>query len=143
MKHITLSLATLLALSVTNVQADSINAKKLAAKYTESAHMIDNGFTPSPIEGKQFFNRIFNNGGHEVACASCHTKNPADMGKNIITKKPIKPLSPVVNTKRFTDIQKVEDNFVDHCNDIIGSDCSAQEKANFIMYLLTEKTPSK
>jgi mono/diheme cytochrome c family protein len=114
-----------------------VNAQKLAAKYIDSAKMVNPTFTPSFVAGKQFYNRKFNTNGHEVACASCHTQNPANTGKNIVTSKPIKPLSPVVNPNRFTDIAKVEDNFIDHCNDIIGADCSAEEKANFITYLLT------
>lgn len=144
MKHITFILAGLLTIGlVNNAQADAVNAEKLAAKYIQSAKMVDPTFTPSFVSGKQFFNRVFKNNGHEVACASCHTKNPADMGKNIVTQKSIKPLSPVVNPKRFTDIDKVENNFTDHCNDIIGADCSAQEKANFITYLLTASSPSE
>lgn len=138
MKHISFILAGLLTIGIANnVQADSINAEKLAGKYIESAKLVNPTFTPSFVAGKQFFNRKFRNDGHEVACASCHTKNPANTGKNIVTGKPIKPLSPVVNPTRFTDIAKVEDNFIDHCNDIIGADCSAEEKANFITYLLT------
>jgi hypothetical protein len=48
----------------------------------------------------------------------------------------------MVNHKRFSDVEKVEEQFTEHCNDIIGSDCTAAEKANYIAYLLTEKTPS-
>jgi len=77
-----------------------------------------------------------------MACASCHTPNPADEGKHIVTGKAIRPLSPVVNAKRFDDFEKVQDKFTQHCKDIIGSDCTAAEKASYITYLLTEKTPS-
>lgn len=144
MKKMSMLIATMLMVATTSAVADNAtNAKSLAMKYTENARLIDESFTPSPAAGKQFFNRMFKNDGHEVACASCHTKNPADEGQNIITKKPIKPLSPVVNKERFTSIDDVEENFSNHCNDIVGSECSAQEKANFISYLLTEKTPSK
>jgi len=143
MKKTNLLLVALLGLATLNSNADTINAEKLAEKYATSAQLVDKNFVPSAVEGKQFFNRVFKNNGHEVACASCHTQNPANEGKNIITKKSIKPLSPVVNSKRFTDTHDVEDNFTKHCNDIVGADCSAQEKANFITYLLTEKTPSK
>jgi len=36
----------------------------------------------------------------------------------------------------------VEENFTKHCNEVIGADCTAAEKANYIAYLLTEKTPT-
>ena len=72
-----------------------------------------------------------------MACASCHTANPAKPGKHIITGKPIKPLAPHANSARFGDLDKVEKNFEKHCLDVIGRDCTAQEKSNFIAYLLT------
>lgn len=71
-----------------------------------------------------------------------HTSNPADEGKHVVTGKAIRPLSPVVNFKRFTDIDKVEGQFTQYCDDIIGSDCTAAEKTNYITYLLSEKTPT-
>jgi hypothetical protein len=57
----------------------------------------------------------------------------------MVTGKPIRPLAPAANDKRFTSVDKVEKNFTKHCNDIIGRDCTAQEKGNFIAYLLSVK----
>lgn len=142
MKNTTLIIAALLTLSAATAQADVVNAQTLMDKYTASAKLVDNDFTPSAIEGKLFFNRSFKNDGHEAACATCHTQNPANYGKHVVTHKEIKPLSPMVNPKRFTDIDKVEDKFTEHCNDILGADCTVQEKANFIKYLFSEKTPN-
>jgi cytochrome c peroxidase len=142
MKKTTLIIASLLSLSTITAQADVVNAQTLMDKYTASAKLVDKDFTASAIEGKMFFNRTFKNDGHEAACATCHTQNPANYGKHVVTKKEIKPLSPMVNPKRFTNIDKVEEKFTEHCNDILGADCSAQEKAHFIKYLFTEKTPS-
>jgi hypothetical protein len=143
MKRINLLLLATLGFAAFSAHADVSNAEKLAIKYYNIAKANNPEYkAPSVAEGKMFFNRNFNVKGHEVACASCHTTNPADEGKHIVTGKPIRPLSPAVNTQRFTDIEKVEDKFVEHCNDILGADCTAQEKANFIAYLMTEKTPS-
>jgi hypothetical protein len=137
-------LAALLGFGIYSANADTTNAEKLALKFTNIAHSINPQFAaPSVNEGKMFFNRPFKVKGKEVSCSSCHTTNPADSGKHIVTGKPIKPLSPSVNSERFTDIEKVEDKFVEHCNDILGADCTAEEKANFIAYLMTEKTPTK
>ncbi|TXI46140.1 cytochrome c'' [Methylophilus sp.] len=125
--------------------ADVTNAEKLVYKYTNIAHSANPMYeAPSITDGKIFFNRKFKTpSGKEAACASCHTNNPANAGKNMVTGKEIPPLAPRVNTKRFTDIDKVEDEFTKHCNDILGADCSPSEKANFIAYLLTETKPSK
>ncbi len=128
-----------------NASADVTNAEKLVYKYTNIAHSVNDAYkAPSITDGKIFFNRkIKAPNGKEIACASCHTNNPANTGTNIVTGREIAPLAPRVNTKRFTDIDKVEDKFTEHCNDILGADCSAAEKANFIAYLLTETKPTK
>lgn len=125
--------------------ADVTNAEKLVYKYTNIAHSVNETYqAPSITDGKIFFNRKFKTpSGKEAACASCHTSNPANVGKNIVTGKEIPPLAPRVNTKRFTDLDKVEEEFTKHCNDILGADCAPAEKANFIAYLLTETKPTK
>lgn len=135
----------LFSITTTIAQGNEANAEKLAHKYSITAKNADAQYTgPSASNGKKFYNRVnktFN--GKEIACASCHTKNPANPGKNIITLKSIPPLSPAIYKKRFNDLDKVEDQFTQHCNDIIGNDCTAKEKADYITYLLTERTPSK
>lgn len=132
-------------LFTTAALADVTNAEKLVYKYTNIAHSVNENFkAPSITDGKIFFNRkITAPNGKEIACASCHTSNPANMGKNLVTGREIAPLAPRVNTKRFTDLEKVEEKFTEHCNDILGADCSPAEKANFIAYLLTETKPTK
>lgn len=137
--------AAMLAGASFAANADVANAEKSAKKYVTIAKTVNASYAgTSTMDGKIFFNRKFKApNGKEVACASCHTSNPANEGRNIVTAKSIAPLSPAVNTKRFNDLEKVEDKFTEHCNDIIGTDCTAAEKANFIAYLLTEETPGK
>lgn len=144
-------LATLLTIFSVSASADVATAQKIADKYAAAAIAIDSTYAgPSAEEGKVFFNREViqfkgdvNAPGKSIACASCHTANPADAGKHIVTGKLIKPLSPHINKKRFQSTRDVEKNFTKHCNEVVGSDCSPQEKANYIAYLLTEKAPSK
>lgn len=145
------SIATTLALAFSiEVLADEGVAQELVERYAAIAKMQDANYAgPSAADGKTFFNReviqfkgASNKAAKAIACASCHTANPADVGKHIATGKKIQPLSPVVNTKRFNDIEKVEKQFNKHCHEVVGSDCSALEKANYIAFLLEEKTPS-
>jgi cytochrome c553 len=144
-------LAALLTIFSVSASADVATAQKIADKYAAAAKAIDSTYAgPSAEEGKVFFNREViqfkgdvNALGKAIACASCHTANPADAGKHIVTGKLIKPLSPHINKKRFQSTRDVEKNFTKHCNEVVGSDCSPQEKANYIAYLLTEKAPSK
>jgi mono/diheme cytochrome c family protein len=138
MRKLSSTLVILLCSLSLSAQADVATAQKLADKYAAIAQHIDPQSPGlSAEEGQAFFTRELTIKGKQVACASCHTSNPADSGKHIVTGKPIRPLSPVTNDKRFSSMEKVEKNFTKHCNDIIGRDCTAQEKGNFIAYLLT------
>lgn len=140
MRKISIALFALLSAVNGSAFADATSAEKLETKYAAIAKNIDPASKGASAEdGKAFFNRQLTIKGKQVACASCHTANPADTGKNVVTGKPIKPLAPAANPDRFADVDKVEKNFEKHCLDIIGRDCTAQEKANFIAYLLTVK----
>jgi hypothetical protein len=75
----------------------------------------------------------------ELACASCHTDSPKAMGKHATTGKEIQPLAPAANAKRFTDAANVEKWFKRNCNDVLKRACTAQEKGDFMAYVLSVK----
>ncbi|PKO92452.1 MAG: hypothetical protein CVU15_04805 [Betaproteobacteria bacterium HGW-Betaproteobacteria-1] len=138
MKASNILFGLLIAFTSASVHADVGTAQQLADKYEAISKNINPASTGlSANDGKAFFNREITVKGKQVACASCHTANPADTGKHIVTGKPIRPLAPSANPNRFADIEKVEKEFAAHCHDVIGRDCSAQEKGNFISYLLS------
>jgi hypothetical protein len=78
-------------------------------------------------------------GPNQLACASCHTDSPKNSGKHAKTNKPIEPMSPTVNPKRFTDLAQVEKWFKRNCNDALGRICTTQEKGDFMTYVLSVK----
>jgi hypothetical protein len=84
--------------------------------------------------GEQFFNTKH---GKEWSCASCHENPPNHDTKHIVTGKLIKPLAPSANPARFTDEAKAEKWFKRNCNDVLGRDCTAQEKADVLAWLMT------
>ena len=90
----------------------------------------------SPTRGEQFFNAKH---GKEWSCASCHENPPNHDTKHIVTGKVIKPLSPNANSTRFTDEAKADKWFKRNCNDVLGRDCAAQEKADVLAWLMTVK----
>lgn len=149
MKAYNIIIAALALVFTSQAYADVDTAQQLVKRYAAIAKMQDASYTePSASEGKVFFNREViqfkgsrKNPGKPLSCASCHTGNPADNGKHIVTGKKIKPLSPTVNPKRFDNIEHVETQFSKHCKEVIGSDCTAQEKASYIAFLIEEKTP--
>jgi hypothetical protein len=92
------------------------------------------GAEPSPQRGRQLFTATH---GRDWSCASCHGNPPTATGKHANTGKPIEPLAPAVNAQRFTDGAKAEKWFRRNCNDVMGRECTAAEKADVLAWLLT------
>lgn len=89
-----------------------------------------------PARGQQLFTT---RQGKEWSCASCHNASPTGEGKHASTAKVIAPLAPAFNPKGFTDTAKTEKWFRRNCNDVMGRECTAGEKADVLAFLLTFK----
>lgn len=76
--------------------------------------------------------------GQKVSCSTCHTADPRTNGKTRANKV-IEPMAPVANPQRFTDPAKVEKWFGRNCKDVLERTCTAQEKGDFIQYLVNVK----
>jgi hypothetical protein len=77
--------------------------------------------------------------GREWSCSTCHGAIPTQTGKHASTGKAIAPLAPAFEAARFTDAGKTEKWFRRNCNDVVGRECSAGEKADLLAWLLTLK----
>jgi hypothetical protein len=105
------------------------------AAFAQEAKTSNPAFVQLSSErGRQFFSQTH---GKEWSCTSCHTRNPAAVGKHAVTHKVIDPMAPAVNGVRFTRTGKVEKWFKRNCNDVLGRACTAQEKGDVLAYLLT------
>jgi len=92
-----------------------------------------------PVKGKQNWERIVETDGEQMSCAnSCHNSDFAKDGKHHKTGKVIRPMSMKVNPERYTNIKKMEKWFKRNCNDAWGRDCTAQEKADFLAFMLAQ-----
>lgn len=89
-----------------------------------------------PTRGQQFFTARH---GREWSCASCHGAVPTLVARHASTGKAIGPLAPAFNPERFTDPAKTEKWFRRNCNDVVGRECTAAEKADVLSWLLTLK----
>lgn len=89
---------------------------------------------PAAQRGQQLFTATH---GREWSCASCHGNPPTQTGKHANTGKPIEPLAPASNAQRFTDPAKAEKWFRRNCNDVMGRECTAGEKADVLAWLMT------
>lgn len=106
------------------------------ATYAAAAKAADPAFTGfSADAGKAFFMADHTGGKPDTpSCSTCHTKSPLKPGQTRAGKA-IDPMAVSVSPKRFTDPTKVEKWFGRNCNSVLGRDCTAIEKGNFIAYL--------
>lgn len=90
----------------------------------------------SAARGEQFFNAKH---GKDWSCSTCHENPPNHDTKHTMTGKTIQALSPNANSARFTNEAKVAKWFKRNCNDVLGRECTAQEKADVLSWLMTVK----
>ena len=94
------------------------------------------GANPQIKNGEAFFT---NKHGKEWSCASCHGNPPVSTGKHASTNKTIPPLAPANNPDALTDSTKTDKWFRRNCNDVLGRECTPQEKADVLAYLINLK----
>jgi cytochrome c peroxidase len=115
--------------------ASAATPAQLQQTYTAEAARQTPGFAPSAARGAAFYAQRFAVSDKMPACTACHTANPAQAGRHVVTGKAIKPLSPRAEPARFSDPAKVEKWFTRNCTEVVGRECSAAEKADFIQFL--------
>jgi hypothetical protein len=76
--------------------------------------------------------------GDMISCNTCHGKDLSKSGQHHKTKKVIEPMSVKVNAERFTDEKKIEKWFKRNCKDVWSRECTAQEKGDFLTFLLAQ-----
>jgi hypothetical protein len=102
--------------------------------YEASARSASPAFGGFSAErGRTFFQSTH---GGDWSCSSCHTQNPTTPGKHAKTGKTIAPLAPSANAERFTSVAEAEKWFKRNCNDVMGRECTAQEKGDVLAYLM-------
>jgi mono/diheme cytochrome c family protein len=104
----------------------------LLAAYTAKAGAAADG-----ERGRALFMREFKR--DYPSCTSCHGAMPTKNGKDLVSEKSIGPLAPAANAKRFVDANKVDSAFRLNCTEVLGRDCTAQEKADILAWLISLK----
>lgn len=133
------ALPVVLAMAWTGANAASPN--DLLQGYAFQAKKEDPAFREfSASAGEKFYHvSVKHSSGRQISCATCHTDNPRNAGKHDRTSKEIPPLAPSVNKARFADSGNAEKWFKRNCQDVLERACTAQEKGNFIAYILSVK----
>lgn len=109
-------------------------AATLTAAYAAEAVRAAPGFVPSAERGQAFFKHKWPASQTMPSCATCHSEQPAAEGRHVVTNKRIAPLSPAANPERFSSRAKVEKWFRRNCQEVVGRECNAAEKADFIQF---------
>ncbi|MBI3901829.1 MAG: DUF1924 domain-containing protein [Nitrosomonadales bacterium] len=107
----------------------------LVSSYAADAAKSTPGFAPSAQRGQVFFNKDWGVSQKMGNCTVCHSKNLKVAGKHVVTDKPIDPLAPLANPERFTSLKKAEKWFKRNCTEVVGRECTAAEKADFIQFV--------
>ena len=131
MKKLSLISVGVALLAVLCSSANAITATEQLAAYTAQA-----GAPAQAARGQTLFSSKH---GKEWSCSSCHTATPTVEGKHATTGKAIAPMAPAFNPERFADAAKAEKWFRRNCNDVMGRECTAGEKADILAWLLTLK----
>ena len=119
--------------------AQAATPGEILTGYTAEAARRTPGFQPTAVRGEQFYQKRFGVSEVMPACASCHTDRPTQPGRHAVTGKLIQPLAPAANAERFTDLAKVEKWFRRNCSEVTGRECSAAEKADFMVYVMGKR----
>lgn len=112
----------------------------LLAGYATQAKAQDATFTAfSPARGETLYRGTWSGGDpRTTSCTACHTANPRSAGQNAKTGRPIDPVAVSVNPARFTDRATVEKHFARDCKSVMGRECTALEKGDYIAFMASQ-----
>jgi hypothetical protein len=113
--------------------------KSLLDFYANEAKASDLGFSGFSAErGEHLFRTHFSTGKPDTpSCTTCHTADPTKPGQTRAGKD-IEPMAASANPKRYSDQAKTEKWFGRNCNNVLGRECTAKEKGDFITFMLSQ-----
>ncbi len=127
-----LAAGALALFGATSALAGAQSPATIAAQYEVDARRASPGFAGwSAARGAELFHAVHG----DWSCATCHTADPRNPGRHARTGKTIAPLAPTVNAERFSSLATVEKWFRRNCSDVLGRECTAQEKGDVLSYL--------
>ena len=106
------------------------------AQYASAAKAADPAFAGfSASRGKTLHSQTFTGGKPDTpSCTSCHGTDPRAAGRNA-TGRAIDPVALSAAPTRYTDPAKVEKWFKRNCTEVMGRECSAKEKGDWLSFM--------
>jgi len=106
------------------------------ASATKAANPAFSGF--SAARGKTLHTQSFAGGKADTpACTSCHGREPSGAGRNPAGKA-IEAMALSVSPSRYSDPAKVEKWFKRNCKEVLGRECSALEKGDWLTFMISQ-----
>ena len=132
-----LPLATLAGVALVGPALADPARDAISAELTAQAEAADASFAGFSAERGEALFRAEQTGGdpETKACTVCHAADPTQSGENFKTGKAIEPMAVSVNPKRYTNADDVEKWFRRNCKQVLGRECTALEKGDFITYM--------
>lgn len=92
----------------------------------------------SAARGQTLHTQNFGGGKPDTpACTSCHGKDVRGAGRTPAGKA-IEAVAVSVTPTRYTDPAKVEKWFKRNCNEVLGRECTPQEKGDWLTYMIAQ-----
>lgn len=110
----------------------------LLAGYAAAARSASPGFTAfSAARGEALHRQKFSGGKPDTpSCTACHAGDPRSEGRSPVGKA-IAPMAVSLSPTRYTDPAKVEKWFRRNCTEVMGRECTALEKGDWLAYMLS------
>jgi len=132
---VTAALAATVAFYAVSAMADT-RRDAILVEFLSQAKQEDPSFTAFSAErGKAFFHAKQTGGKPDTqSCTTCHTETPQAKGRTRAGKE-IDPIAVSSTPTRFTDPEEVAKWFGRNCNSVLGRECTAVEKGDFITFM--------
>lgn len=94
--------------------------------------------TEAAARGKTLHAQNFPGGKPDTpSCTTCHGTDPRAPGRSQ-TGKYIEPMAASVSPLRYANPEKVEKWFKRNCNEVLGRECTPQEKGDWLAYMTSQ-----
>ena len=112
---------------------------ELLAQYATAAKAENASFSGFSIpRGEKLYRAKFTSGKPDTpSCTTCHADSPRSAGRTL-TGKSIDAVAVSVTPTRYTDPTKVEKWFKRNCNEVLGRECTALEKGDWLSYMISQ-----
>jgi len=131
---ILVSITSIVTTAAANAARDAILAD-LAAE-AKAANAAFTGF--SAERGATFFAATHTGGEPDMpSCTTCHSTSPHQPGRTRAGKN-IEPMAVSKTPNRYTDAKEVAKWFRRNCKSVLGRECTAVEKGDFLTFMISQ-----